>query len=518
MELIRKNIHMDRTKCFCNTQITLEEDVNIPDVKPDVNNIIYDKAIVQIEEVKPTEDHVLVRGRLLFSVLYQSGDESQKLVLLEGKIPFDEQLYMEGVASGDAVIAKAVVEDLQVSTINSRKLSVQALLGIRAFVEELYDEEISEDIYFEEEMPLEYRRETKEIAEIAILKNDILRIREEIGIPQNYPNIFHILWDEVEFEDLEFRPKDECIQVQGDIHVFFLYEGEGEETQIRAHETTIPINQTLECHGAKEGMLADIGYETGHKELEVHPDFDGEERMLSLEMVLDISMRLYEEDKVDMITDVYGVKKEVECEEKEAQLRQVYMQICGKNKFTDKITMKEEGQILQVLHACEMATVDSKQIVENGILIEGSINIKALVITDDDHAPYRCVSKVAPFSYTLEVSGILPTDTFKLDYNVEQLQVSMISGDELDVKAILCFKTCIFRSITVTYMDSIRLQDLDPAKMEEMPGMVIYVVGNDEQLWDIGKQYYVSVDTLKEINELTSDEVHPGDKLLLVKG
>ena len=178
MELIRKNIHMDRTKCFCNTQITREEDVNIPDVKPDVNNIIYDKAIVQIEEVKPTEDHVLVRGRLLFSVLYQSGDESQKLVLLEGKIPFDEQLYMEGVASGDAVVAKAVVEDLQVSTINSRKLSVQALLGIRAFVEELYDEEISEDIYFEEEMPLEYRRETKEIAEIAILKNDILRIRE----------------------------------------------------------------------------------------------------------------------------------------------------------------------------------------------------------------------------------------------------------------------------------------------------------------------------------------------------
>lgn len=195
MELIKKNIHMDRIKCRSTSQVTLEEDINIPDSKPDVAALIYEKGQIQIEEVKPTEDHVNIRGRLLFSVLYQTREEGQKLVCVEGKIPFEEQLYMDGVQGTDAVTVKPELEDLTVGTINSRKLSVQALFTLKAWVEELYDEEAPVDIYFEESgTPLEYRKVKMELAQIAIQKNDIFRIREEIPLPQNYPNIFHIIW------------------------------------------------------------------------------------------------------------------------------------------------------------------------------------------------------------------------------------------------------------------------------------------------------------------------------------
>ena len=139
MELIKKNIHMDRIKCQSAAQVTLEEDINVPDNKPDVGGIILHKAVIQIEEVKPTEDHVSVRGRLLFSVLYQTKDEGQLLVNIDGKIPFEEQLYMEGVQGTDAVTVKACPEDLTVGEINSRKLSVQALFTLKACVEELYE-------------------------------------------------------------------------------------------------------------------------------------------------------------------------------------------------------------------------------------------------------------------------------------------------------------------------------------------------------------------------------------------
>ena len=48
--------------------------------------------------------------------------------------------------------------------------------------------------------------------------------------------------------------------------------------------------------------------------------------------------------------------------------------------------------------------------------------------------------------------------------------------------------------------------------------MVIYVAGAEDNLWNIGKKYYVPVDKIKEVNEMSSDEIHPGDKLLIVKG
>lgn len=266
MELIKKNIHMDRIKCQSAAQVTLEEDINVPDNKPDVGGIILHKAVIQIEEVKPTEDHVSVRGRLLFSVLYQTKDEGQMLVNIDGKIPFEEQLYMEGVQGTDAVTVKACLEDLTVGEINSRKLSVQALFTLKACVEELYDEEAPVDLFSEEEVcPLEFRKSNVNAAQIAIQKNDILRLKEEISMPQNYPNIFHILWEDVDLEGVTFKPMGESISVQGDIHIFVLYEGEGENTPIRFYENTIPFNRNLECSGSRDDMTGLITFEIGQK-------------------------------------------------------------------------------------------------------------------------------------------------------------------------------------------------------------------------------------------------------------
>lgn len=44
MEVLKKNIHMYRQAKRAVSQITLEEDFNVPDIKPDVEQIIQSKA------------------------------------------------------------------------------------------------------------------------------------------------------------------------------------------------------------------------------------------------------------------------------------------------------------------------------------------------------------------------------------------------------------------------------------------------------------------------------------------
>ena len=48
--------------------------------------------------------------------------------------------------------------------------------------------------------------------------------------------------------------------------------------------------------------------------------------------------------------------------------------------------------------------------------------------------------------------------------------------------------------------------------------MVIYSAGPNDTLWDIGKRYYVTISQLKEVNELVTEEISAGDKILVVKG
>lgn len=296
-----------------------------------------------------------------------------------------------------------------------------------------------------------------------------------------------------------------------------LYEGEGEEHPVRSFETTIPFSGVLECHGCREGMLPDIRYRLGQKELTVRPDFDGEERNIGLEMVLDFMMRIYEEEKLEIISDIYGVSNEISTVAHRAELRRLLSRVTGKTKVTDHIHVKV-GNVLQLLHSEGTVALEQQTTVENGILLQGSLNVKIMYITGEDEAPYGCAQAQIPYQYTLEVPDISPEDTEAVHAEVEQLQVTMLDGEEMDVKAVLCFSTVVFQSIPVELISQVSVAPLDTAKLSSLPGMVIYMVKEGDNLWNIGKKYYMPVDTLRSLNGLESDELKPGQKLLIVKG
>lgn len=517
MELIKKNIHMDRIRAQAVSQITLEEDMNIPDQKPDVSSLCFDQASVMIDEVKPCTDYVQVRGRLCFAVLYHTQEEGCGLVTLDGKLPFEEKINMQGVQSSDLVQVQNTLEDLSTGIINSRKLSIQAVLTISAQVQELYDEEAPIGLYGED--GAEYRRTPVEVAQIAICKNDIFRVKEEITLPTNYPNMFQILWSSVTLNDVECKPLEEKLSLQGDVHLFLLYEGEGEEHPVRSFETALPFSGVIDCHGSRDVMIPDIQCVMSQQELDIRPDLDGEERVIGLEVVLDIGIRLYEEEQTELITDIYGVTKELTTISKPASLRRLLSRVNGKMKVNDHIRIqKREAGILQLLHSQGMVQPDRQEVTEAGLELWGSLQVKVLYITGADDMPYAGTTAQIPYHYTLEIPGLGKEDLCDVRCSVEQLQVTMLDGEEMDVKAVLVFGTIAFRNMPLELIGDVLTAPLDTQKLGALPGMTIYVVKPGDNLWNIGKRYYLPVDRLRELNELSGDELTPGQKLLVVKG
>ena len=250
MELMKRNIHMDRVRAEAVVQFALEDDVNLPENKPDVSTLNLEKGELAIDEIRPGTDCVTVRGRLCYVILYHTSEEGASLVLLEGKLPFEEKMNLQGAVPSDTVTVDGEVEDLTVSAINSRKLNVQSLITLTARVEELYDEEAPVAIHGEEQA--QYRQMPVNLAQIAICKNDIYRLKEEVTLPASYPNIYQILWNNISLGDVEFKTLEEKLTVSGDVHLFLLYEGEGEDHPIRSFETAMPFQGELECHGCRD--------------------------------------------------------------------------------------------------------------------------------------------------------------------------------------------------------------------------------------------------------------------------
>ena len=66
MELIKKQIHMNRWKGNAVTQITLDEDFIVPDTLEDMEQVILEQAHIQGENVKTQEEKITVKGKLEF--------------------------------------------------------------------------------------------------------------------------------------------------------------------------------------------------------------------------------------------------------------------------------------------------------------------------------------------------------------------------------------------------------------------------------------------------------------------
>lgn len=203
MELLKKYIHMSRGKGEAVTQITLDDDFNVPDVKPDLIRIIMDRGEIRLDETSITQGHVWLKGVLKFSMLYRSDQDAGKIDSLVGEIPFQESLAMDGVNEYDSAKVTWEMEDLSLGIINSRKVSVKALVVLKATVDENYDEELVTGA--EESDRFQILNNSVTAMALLLSQKDTYRFKEEIVLPSNKPNIRQILWKSVQLRGVEMK-------------------------------------------------------------------------------------------------------------------------------------------------------------------------------------------------------------------------------------------------------------------------------------------------------------------------
>ena len=78
----------------------------------------------------------------------------------------------------------------------------------------------------------------------------------------------------------------------------------------------MPFNNEVECTGCLEELIPHIEVSLIHQGMEVKPDPDGEERILQVDAVLELNMRMYKEEEHELLLDAYSPVRSVFCIEK----------------------------------------------------------------------------------------------------------------------------------------------------------------------------------------------------------
>ena len=514
MELKKENMQVLRIKSKAMNQVTFDVDFNVPDSRPDIGRMIQNKGMVSMDEVRLSDGHGHLRGNLIADLLYV-GEEEGKISSLSAKLPFDETLNLENITNGDKLCLKWEIEDLSIHLINSRKLNIKALVTFYASVNELAVIHLPVSV---EPRDISVKKRHVRFMGLKIHKKDTLRIKDEITLASNKPNISSLIWYTVNIQGLDLRPEENMVKARGELCVFAMYGSDDQEAPVQWLEYSLPFTGEVECEGCTEELIPNIETAVMHQSLEVKPDADGEERILVADVVLELDMKLYQEKELDLVMDVYTPSKECIPVAENELLESLLVRNFSRCRISDRVQVKnDQAKVLQLCHSQGKVKIDKTRIVENGVQAEGIIQLKILYIMGNDEMPFYSMEVMLPFTHVVEARGITEDCAWYLQADLEQLSASMVDGNEIEIKAAAGLNLITVKRQEIPVIDKVEEKPLDMKKIQAMPGILVYMVKPGEELWDIARRFYTTVDEIRSLNDLGEKEPESGTPLLVVK-
>lgn len=265
-------------------------------------------------------------------------------------------------------------------------------------------------------------------------------------------------------------------------------------------------------------MIPNVEVSMAQSDLKVKQDEDGEERMIGVDVVLDLEMNIYEEEEISLLLDVYTPARDCQALREEKRLESLLVKNFSKCKVSDRVKAENsQGKILQICHSDGNVKIDETSITDKGILVEGIVQVRILYIISDDEMPFYSMETMIPFSHLIEAPGISQDCTYHLRTDLEQLSTTMIDSDEIEAKIIINLNALVLKGTRTGIIRGIEEKELDREKLSSMPGIVGYQVQPGDSLWDIAKKFYTTIDTIIQLNHLEDQEVRPYDTLILMK-
>ena len=94
MDFEKKEFYGIVAKAKKQMQITIDQDCNVADTKPDIEKMIQTRGMVKIQETEMMIDRVRMKGEFLFQGLYGTNDTATFLESLEYSLPFEEYVHI----------------------------------------------------------------------------------------------------------------------------------------------------------------------------------------------------------------------------------------------------------------------------------------------------------------------------------------------------------------------------------------------------------------------------------------
>lgn len=492
MELIRNSVAcydiiLDKVSTYEETT-----DAIVPDTYPDIARIAYSDGTVNMKEVSPQNDRILISGTVNTTVLYQPDDDSG-LRRLDVPVSFAYIEEIRGCNSESKCFVRCTVSNVKAHTVNSRKMSVTAKLCFEITIYQQSELCYTSGIKKENEQ-LEVLYKTQEISLLSKVRNCEFNVLDDIEWKNS--GDLELLHTDCSIKQNEVRANSGRLVLRGDaILQMLLKDDTGSIQQV---SKTVPFTQMIDIEELNEGDKITLRLAVCSIDCVLSPD-----DMLSIgigvrAIVLEDCMQ-----KIQTIRDLYERKHELQ-----VQIKQMSVDECKLgSKFTFDITdnIPIGMKVMQYLSAKAVCT-GVQQETQEQIKVKAEVDILYLDEEDLLYQTHRTVN--FPIKLNTE-NQVLPSDI------QIQVTISPASDDTVNLYANIIG---IYSGRNKHSIQDITAVSIGEEREKATNGVTLVLrrVNEDEQLWDIARQYATTMAAIRSANNISEDCQPASQQMLLI--
>lgn len=500
------------------TIVHIEEDVLVPDVKPDLERILCVEGKCRLSERdiligSSGTQSVRIAGDLTVQTLYSSIGDGDKIISIETRLPFREDAPVSVQSNSNLFLTPTIVA-LDHEKINERKFRIKA--SVKVDPREYRTKEASILTGFKDDN-VEILEDTIRLTDVAFRKTDTIQIEEDLKLKEGASDIDKILCYSVKVVEDHKQIDSEKAVISANVYCNIMYQGEKPEYYQGKTEFTQFIK-------LDEGNIFNRPLTGGRATFQVtdvsilpKKDDKGDSRLFALNMDVDTTLEYYRELEEPVVKDLYHYSKEVSYDTEALD----YMDFSGNS--TSEATVREivnipdrYGTDSKVVYLSGNPIIRKETAEQGKCVVEGVVPVNVVCLAGEEDLPFSLHEELE-FRASIDIPGCrfgMVTDSEAV---LKELWYDQINSRQIEINAIVEVASNVFDKGKHELIQNVSFIETDE-DFEDKPAIIVYISKDGDDSWKIAKKYKTSIEQIKEVNGLLEDsKIKEGTKLLIIR-
>lgn len=503
IKLSKNSLCMHQIVGQMSERIVAEGDEIVPDVKPDIFNIISTNGNICIHKREVQDGRVKIEGSVNIYVTYIADDEKSSIRALNTNIDFARTIEMSKLKTGMQLDCTKELQSIDCKILNGRKINLKAniLLSLTAYS--------NEDV--------EYVGDVENTGDLQLLNQNIMvnlqvgsgttkvYAKDTISI-DNVDNLSEIMKVTLSLENKENKISYNKVLTKADAIFKLVYLTD--DGRINTVCGTIPVMGFIDIQGVEESDICKASYEL--KNIIIKPN-NVEEHSVYVEAEIEIFCSVFRRQEINIIQDIYSRTSELQYTQKNIKVIQESEQLLETFNLRKQTRIEEIGQ--NKIYDVEVTPkIVTTQVEEGRALYQGELNL-IFIYSEEGSSRVNVKNVIEPFDFAVTSPKIDTKVKLNTEISIAKQDFVVMSDSNIDMKIDLSFKLDITKEEEINIIDEISKTE---ALGRETYSIVIYYAKPGDTLWKIAKRFGSTVEDIVRVNNIENpDVIMPGEQLFI---